>query len=82
MVTPRSVVLATGGDPTRAACWRSRARTCPTSSHYFEEPAPLLPARLLVVGGRNSAVEAALRCWHAGREVTLSYRGDAFEPTT
>jgi thioredoxin reductase (NADPH) len=29
---------------------------------------------LLIVGGKNSAVEAALRCWRAGADVTLSYR--------
>jgi thioredoxin reductase (NADPH) len=29
---------------------------------------------VLVVGGRNSAVEAALRCWRGGAQVALSYR--------
>ena len=29
-----------------------------------------------VVGGRNSAIEAALRLHHAGAQVTLSYRGE------
>jgi thioredoxin reductase (NADPH) len=32
----------------------------------------------LVVGGRNSAVEAALRCWRAGAQVALSYRRAEF----
>src|SRR5262249_3705494 len=30
--------------------------------------------RLLVVGGKNSAIESALRCHHAGAHVSLSYR--------
>ncbi len=34
--------------------------------------------RVLVVGGRNSAVDAALRLFHAGASVALSYRGEAF----
>ncbi|MEZ5457574.1 MAG: NAD(P)-binding domain-containing protein [Lysobacteraceae bacterium] len=33
---------------------------------------------VLVVGGGDSAVEAALACAAAGARVTLSYRGDAF----
>jgi len=36
--------------------------------------------RLLVVGGKNSAVESALRCYHAGAEVSISYRREQFNP--
>ena len=32
--------------------------------------------RVLIVGGKNSAVEAALRCHHAGAQVSMSYRRD------
>ena len=35
---------------------------------------------VLIVGGRNSAVEAALRCYHAGARVAISYRKSRFEP--
>jgi thioredoxin reductase (NADPH) len=35
---------------------------------------------VVVVGGRNSAVEAALRCYHAGARVSISYRKHRFEP--
>jgi thioredoxin reductase (NADPH) len=31
--------------------------------------------RVLIVGGRNSAVEAALRLYHVGAHVSVSYRG-------
>jgi thioredoxin reductase (NADPH) len=48
-------------------------------SHYFTDPHIYFQQRLMVVGGRNSAVEAALRCHHAGAKVTLSYRRDSFD---
>ncbi len=46
----------------------------PHVSHYFDEPHPYVGQDLLIVGGRNSAVEAALRCHRAGARVQLSYR--------
>ncbi|MEM1099466.1 MAG: NAD(P)-binding domain-containing protein [Planctomycetota bacterium] len=48
-------------------------------SHRFDEAYPFVGQRLLIVGGRNSAVECALRCHHAGANVTLSYRQDRFD---
>ena len=47
-------------------------------SHYFDEPHRYFRRRLLVVGGRNSAVEAALRCHRAGAQVAISYRAAQF----
>ncbi len=35
--------------------------------------------KVLVVGGRNSALEAALRCYRIGAQVSLSYRNSVFE---
>lgn len=46
----------------------------PHVNHYFTDPHHYFRRRLLIVGGRNSAVEAALRCWRAGAQVSLSYR--------
>jgi thioredoxin reductase (NADPH) len=46
-------------------------------SHYFQDPHPYFRQNLLIVGGKNSAVEAALRCHHAGARVSLSYRRTA-----
>ncbi|MEM1445229.1 MAG: NAD(P)-binding domain-containing protein [Planctomycetota bacterium] len=51
----------------------------PHVSHYFDEPYPYVGQKLLIVGGKNSAVECALRCFHAGADVTLSYRQDRFD---
>jgi len=49
-------------------------------SHYLGDPHVYFGKRLLIVGGRNSAVEAAVRCHRAGADVTLSYRGADFDP--
>src|SRR5213075_1312928 len=52
----------------------------PHVSHYLGEPHTYFGKRLLIVGGRNSSVEAAVRCQRAGADVTLSYRRDDFDP--
>ena len=52
----------------------------PHVSHYFDEPHKYFRQRLLIVGGKNSAVEAAIRCHRIGAEVTMSYRGERFDP--
>ena len=46
----------------------------PHVTHYFDNPHVYFRKRLLVVGGRNSAAESALRAWRAGAGVTISYR--------
>jgi len=51
----------------------------PHVSHYFNDPHEYFQKRLLVVGGRNSAVEAALRCWRGGSQVAISYRKAQFD---
>jgi thioredoxin reductase (NADPH) len=53
----------------------------PHVRHDFEDPHRYFGRRLLIVGGKNSAVEAALRCHHAGAQVALSYRREAFDPS-
>ncbi|MDZ4806364.1 MAG: NAD(P)-binding domain-containing protein [Candidatus Eisenbacteria bacterium] len=50
----------------------------PHVSHLFDEPHRYFRRRLLIVGGKNSAVEAAIRCHRAGARVSLSYRGERF----
>ena len=43
-------------------------------SHYFPRSrTPISAKNLLIVGGKNSAVEAALRCHRAGAKVHFSY---------
>lgn len=48
-------------------------------SHYFHDPHDYFRKRVLIVGGKNSAVEAALRCWRVGAQVTVSYRRPTFD---
>jgi thioredoxin reductase (NADPH) len=51
----------------------------PHVSHYFVDPHKYFRKRLLIVGGKNSALETALRCWRAGSQVTISYRRSEFD---
>ena len=46
----------------------------PHVSHYFDEPHPCHRRRVVVVGGSNSAAEAALALFRAGALVTLVHR--------
>jgi thioredoxin reductase (NADPH) len=47
----------------------------PWVSHRYVEPYPHYGGRVVVVGGGNSAAEAALDLWRAGARVTLVCRG-------
>ncbi len=50
----------------------------PKVSHYYKEPFPYAGTDVLVVGGRNSAAEAALDLFRNGARVTMAVRGAAF----
>ncbi|HEX6098879.1 MAG TPA: NAD(P)-binding domain-containing protein [Thermoanaerobaculia bacterium] len=54
----------------------------PHVTHYFHDPHTYFNRRLLIVGGRNSAIEAAVRCQRAGAQVTVSYRREDFDATS
>jgi thioredoxin reductase (NADPH) len=71
------IVLATGdmATPNRL---NIPGEDLPHVTHYFTDPHRYFRKRLMVVGGRNSAVEAALRCWRAGCQVGISYRKAEF----
>jgi thioredoxin reductase (NADPH) len=47
----------------------------PHVSHYFTEPHPCWNRDVVIIGGRNSAAEAALELFRAGARVTLVHRG-------
>ncbi|MBE9523750.1 MAG: NAD(P)-binding domain-containing protein [Chloroflexi bacterium] len=74
----KKVVVATG-DMQRPNILDIPGEDLPHVDHYFIDPHRYFRKRLLIIGGRNSAVEAALRCWRAGAEVTLSYRRAEFD---
>jgi bacillithiol disulfide reductase len=46
----------------------------PHVSHYYTQPHPFFRKRVVVVGGKNSAAEAALDLYRAGAYVTLVHR--------
>jgi thioredoxin reductase (NADPH) len=50
----------------------------PHVSKYFDEAHPWYERDVVVIGGRNSAVEAALELYRAGARTTLVYRGMSF----
>lgn len=53
----------------------------PHVHHYFDEAHLGWGLDVVVVGGKNSAVEAALQLYRAGARVTLVYRGTALKPS-
>jgi len=53
----------------------------PHVSHYFVEGHRHWRQKVVIVGGGNSAVDAALESWRAGAEITMILRGDGLHPT-
>jgi thioredoxin reductase (NADPH) len=43
--------------------------------HYYKDPHPYYDTDVIVIGGKNSAAEAALDLWRHGARVTLVHRG-------
>ena len=70
----RFVVVATGyyDNPNML---RVPGEDLPHVSHYYTEAHPYYRQRVVVVGGKNSAAEAALDLWRSGARVTLVHRG-------
>ncbi len=48
----------------------------PKVLHYYKEPWPFVGQKVLVIGGANSAVDAALECWRKGAQVSMALLGD------
>lgn len=46
----------------------------PKVHHYYKEAHEYAFKKVLVIGANNSAVDAALECWHKGAEVTMVIR--------
>ncbi|HRK32377.1 MAG TPA: NAD(P)-binding domain-containing protein [Tepidisphaeraceae bacterium] len=73
MMRAKNVILCTGGTdrPRRLGI---PGENLPHVSSYFQDPHAYFQQNTLIIGGKNSAVESALRCHHAGARVTISYR--------
>ena len=71
--TGRSVLVATGtyDHPNRLGV---PGEDLPHVSHYYAEPHPFYRKSVVIVGGKNSAAEAALDLFRNGVQVTLVHR--------
>ncbi len=58
---------------------RAPGEELPHVSHYFTEGHRHWHQNVVVIGGGNSAVDAALECWRAGARVTLVHLEDGFD---
>jgi thioredoxin reductase (NADPH) len=79
VVVARAVAIATGGfgDPN----WLDvPGEQLPKVLHWYKEPYPFYDQDVLVVGGRNSAVEAALELYRNGTRVTMVHFEGALDP--
>ncbi len=76
----RSVVLATGyyGLPNKM---NVAGEDMPHVFHYFKEGHPFYGQDVVVIGGKNSSVDAAIELEKAGARVTMLYRGEAYSPS-
>ncbi|MEP9818703.1 bacillithiol disulfide reductase YpdA [Staphylococcus xylosus] len=50
----------------------------PKVMHYFKEAHPYFDQNVVIIGGKNSAVDAALELEKAGANVTVIYRGSDY----
>jgi thioredoxin reductase (NADPH) len=53
----------------------------PHVHHYYTEPHPYFHKRVVIVGGGNSAAEAALELYRSGAHVTVVHRAQALKST-
>lgn len=47
-------------------------------SHFFQEAHPYTGMKVAIIGGSNSAVDAAMELLRVGAEVTMVYRGESY----
>lgn len=78
--TAEAVVLATGSydQPNLLGI---PGELLPHVSHYFSSSHPFIGKNVVVVGGKNSAAEAALELCRRGAHVTLVHRNSALSPS-
>lgn len=72
------VVFATGGTAT-SRLLNVPGENLPHVSKKMEDPHIYFQKNVAIIGSRNSAVEWALRCFHAGAKVTLVSRRELFD---
>lgn len=69
-----NVVIATGfyGIP---HMMNIPGESLPHVNHYYDDPHKYINQKVTIIGAANSAVDAALECWHKGADVTMLIRG-------
>jgi len=74
----RNVVIATGyyDNPRRLTVPGAELSNV---TYYFTEPYPYFMQDVVVVGGGNSAADAALACWREGARVTIVHQFEALD---
>lgn len=73
-----TLILAIG-DMHKPRLLHIKGEDLPHVCHYFDDPHSYFRRKVLVVGGKNSAVEAAIRCVRVGADVTLAHRGESLD---
>lgn len=58
-----------------------KGENSPNVFHYFKEAHPYFQKDVVVIGGKNSSVDAALELERAGANVTVVYRGENYSPS-
>ncbi|MBE1554093.1 YpdA family putative bacillithiol disulfide reductase [Sporosarcina limicola] len=69
-----NVVIATGyyDNPNKLGV---EGENLPNVFHYFKEAHPFFRKKVVVIGGKNSSIDAAIELERAGAQVTVIYRG-------
>ncbi|SES81087.1 thioredoxin reductase (NADPH) [Oceanobacillus limi] len=72
-----NVVIATGyyDQPNKMGV---KGEELPKVMHYFKEAHPYHNKNVVIIGGKNSAVDAALELHKAGANITVLYRGEEY----
>jgi len=78
IVKAKKIILAIG-DMHHPRLLNVPGEVLPHVSHYLEEPHSYFHQEVVIVGGKNSAIEAAIRLERVGAHVTLVYRGKEFD---
>jgi thioredoxin reductase (NADPH) len=52
----------------------------PKVTHYYKEAHPYTGTKVAIIGGNNSAIDAAMDLQRVGAEVTVVYRGEGYSP--
>ncbi len=78
--TCKNVIIATGyyDNPNKLDI---EGENLPHVFHYFKEGHPYYGKRVVIIGGKNSSIDAALELEKAGAFVTVVYRGDSYSPS-